>query len=60
MLDLQEMRTEYIQATLDETTVPIEPFTLFETWFAQAVGTEVKDPNSMILATSSKDSIYTR
>ncbi len=57
MLDLQEMRTEYIQATLDETTVPIEPFTLFETWFAQAVGTGVKDPNSMILATSSKDNI---
>ena len=57
MLDLQEMRTEYIQATLDESTVPIEPFTLFETWFAQAVQTVVKDPNSMILATSSKDNI---
>ncbi len=57
MLDLQEMRTEYIQATLDESTVPIDPFTLFEIWFAQAVKTEVKDPNSMILATSSKDNI---
>ncbi|GIT97478.1 pyridoxamine 5'-phosphate oxidase [Sulfurovum sp. TSL1] len=57
MLDLQEMRTEYIQATLDESSVPIDPFTLFEIWFAQAVKTEVKDPNSMILATSSKDNI---
>ncbi|MDM5263597.1 pyridoxamine 5'-phosphate oxidase [Sulfurovum sp. XTW-4] len=57
MLDLQEMRTEYIQATLDESTVPEDPFILFETWFAQAVETEVKDPNSMILATSSKENI---
>jgi len=57
MLDLQEMRTEYIQATLDESTVPTDPFLLFEIWFAQAVETQVKDPNSMILATSSKDNI---
>ena len=57
MLDLQDMRSEYIQATLDESTVPIEPFTLFEAWFSQAVETQIKDPNSMILATSSKDNI---
>lgn len=57
MLDLQEMRTDYRKATLDEGTVPIEPFTLFETWFSQAVESQVKDPNSMILATSSKDNI---
>jgi pyridoxamine 5'-phosphate oxidase len=57
MLDLQEMRTEYIQATLDESTVPTDPFLLFEIWFAQAVETQVKDPNSMVLATSSKDNI---
>ncbi|HEY9189925.1 MAG TPA: pyridoxamine 5'-phosphate oxidase [Sulfurovum sp.] len=57
MLDLQEMRTEYRQATLDESTVPTDPFILFETWFSQAVETKVKDPNSMILATSSKENI---
>lgn len=57
MLDLQEMRTEYKQATLDESTVPTDPFILFETWFSQAVETQVKDPNSMILATSSKENI---
>ena len=57
MLDLQDMRTEYIQATLDESTVPTDPFLLFEIWFAQAVETQVKDPNSKILATSSKDNI---
>ncbi len=57
MLDLQEMRTEYRKATLDESSVPTEPFTLFEIWFSQAVATEVKDPNTMILATSSKENI---
>ena len=57
MLDLQEMRTEYRKATLDESSVPAEPFTLFEIWFSQAVATEVKDPNTMILATSSKENI---
>lgn len=57
MLDLQEMRTEYIKASLDESTVPLEPFSLFETWFSQAVNAQIKDPNTMILATSSKESI---
>ncbi len=33
MLDLQEMRTEYKRSSLDESTVPIEPFTLFENGF---------------------------
>jgi len=57
MLDLQEMRTEYIQATLDESTVPTDPFILFETWFSKAVQAEVKDTNSMILAKRKKENI---
>lgn len=57
MLDLQEMRTEYKKASLDENTVPKDPFSLFETWFSQAVDAKIKDPNSMILATSSKENI---
>lgn len=57
MLDLQEMRTEYQKASLDESTVPSEPFSLFETWFSQAVDARIKDPNTMILATSSKENI---
>jgi len=57
MLDLQEMRTDYKKATLDEKSVPHEPFTLFETWFSQAVESQVKDPNTMLLATSSKENI---
>ncbi|MBT8349123.1 MAG: pyridoxamine 5'-phosphate oxidase [Sulfurovum sp.] len=57
MLDLQEMRTEYKKATLDENTVPDEPFSLFETWFAQAIDAKIKDANTMILATSSDNNI---
>ena len=57
MLDLQGMRTEYKKATLDEKSVPHEPFTLFETWFSQAVESQVKDPNTMLLATSSRENI---
>ena len=57
MLDLQEMRTEYKKETLDENTVPEEPFTLFETWFSQAVDAQIKDANTMILATSSENNI---
>ena len=57
MLDLQEMRTEYIKATLDEKSVPADPFDLFETWFSQAVESQVKDPNTMLLATSSKENM---
>lgn len=57
MLDLQEMRTEYKKATLDEKSVPAEPFGLFETWFSQAVESQLKDPNTMLLATSSKENI---
>jgi len=57
MLDLQDMRTEYKKATLDESTVPSEPFSLFETWFSQAVDIQIKDANTMLLATSSKENI---
>ena len=57
MLDLQEMRTDYKKASLDENSVPIEPFELFETWFSQAQDAQIKDPNTMILATSSKENM---
>jgi pyridoxamine 5'-phosphate oxidase len=57
MLDLQEMRTDYKKASLDENSVPQEPFELFETWFNQAKEAKVKDPNTMVLATTSKDNI---
>ncbi len=55
MLDLQDMRTEYKKATLDESSVPADPLVLFEQWFKEAVDSQIIDPNTMILATSGKD-----
>ncbi len=51
------MRTDYKKASLDKSSVPVEPFELFETWFSQAQDAQIKDPNTMILATSSKENI---
>ncbi len=52
MLDLQDMRTDYMKGSLDESTVPASAFMLFEQWFGEAVNSKLKDPNTMILATS--------
>ncbi|MCD6654257.1 MAG: pyridoxamine 5'-phosphate oxidase [Sulfurovum sp.] len=57
MLDLQDMRTEYKKATLDESSVPADPLVLFEQWFKEAVDSQIVDPNTMILATSGSDNI---
>lgn len=55
MLDLQDMRTDYMKGTLDETTVPADPYLLFEQWFSEAVNSELKDPNTMLLATTGEN-----
>ncbi|UFH58477.1 pyridoxamine 5'-phosphate oxidase [Sulfurovum mangrovi] len=52
MLDLQDMRTDYMRGKLDESTVPSDPYLLFEQWFSEAVNSEIKDPNTMLLATT--------
>ncbi len=52
MLDLQDMRTDYIKGALDESSVPSDPYLLFEQWFSEAVNSRLKDPNTMLLATS--------
>ncbi len=57
MLDLQHMRKEYKQSELDESSVEKSPFVQFEKWFGEAQKSEVLEPNSMILATSSADNI---
>lgn len=57
MLDLQEMRREYKRDALDEQSVHKSPFLQFEKWFEDAKNAQVMEPNTMILATSSKESI---
>ena len=38
-------------------TPPEDPFGLFESWMADAVRSEVNDPNAMALATADKDAL---
>ena len=39
-----------------ESAIPVtDPYTLFETWFAEAQASEPNDPNAMALATSTPD-----
>lgn len=57
MLDLQHMRREYKQSELDESSVEKSPFVQFEKWFGEAQKSQLLEPNSMILATSSADNI---
>jgi pyridoxamine 5'-phosphate oxidase len=57
MLDLQDMRRNYIKATLDEGSVDQNPFVQFETWFCEAKNALIAEPNAMVLATASSDNV---
>ena len=50
---LAHMRRNYTRDGLLEEQSPLEPFALFEQWFADAVATELPpvEPNAMMLAT---------
>ena len=54
---LADMRRDYTRDGLSETQAPLEPFALFEQWFAEAVKTEQVpvEPNAMTLATVDAD-----
>ena len=50
---LADMRRDYTRDGLSEAQAPLEPFPLFQQWFAEAVKTEQLpvEPNAMTLAT---------
>jgi pyridoxamine 5'-phosphate oxidase len=49
------LRTDYGQATLDETEVAADPLDQFTRWFDEALKAEVNEPNAMSLATVGAD-----
>lgn len=49
------MRQEYKRAELSEESVHKNPFLQFEEWFKDAQNSEVLEPNSMVLATTSSN-----
>lgn len=55
MLNLADLREEYMRAGLDEGDVKADPFAQFELWFAEAVKAALPLPNAMTLSTVSAD-----
>lgn len=51
MADPADLRRDYEQGQLDETTAGEDPFALFALWFSEAVANELVEPNAMTLAT---------
>lgn len=50
-MNLADLRQEYRQATLDESTIDANPFVQFEKWMSEAMKAELLEPNAMTLAT---------
>ena len=55
MTTIADLRREYVQNGLSESTAGDDPIALFRDWFAQALVAELAEPNAMSLATVSAD-----
>lgn len=55
MLDITQMRKEYMEKGLDRKDLEDNPFKQFELWFNQAIEVDLREPNAMVLATTGKD-----
>ena len=53
--NLADLRLNYEKGSLDEATLPDDPFGLFRLWLDDAVAASVLEPNAMTLATVSAD-----
>ena len=54
-MKIADLRTEYMRETLDESGVAADPYRQFERWFAEAVKSQLHEPNAMTLATIDPD-----
>lgn len=54
-MDLSELRQSYTKGSFSEEDLLATPFEQFEKWFAQAMDSQLEEPNAMCLATVSKD-----
>ncbi len=55
MLDITQMRKEYMDKGLNKEDLDANPIKQFETWFNQAIEVNLREPNAMILATTGTD-----
>lgn len=53
--DFKDMREQYGEELLDEKSVSINPFELFDNWFHSVKSSNIKEPNAMILSTSDEN-----
>ena len=53
--DIQNIRNEYLAASLSESNVNADPIKQFEKWFNEALKAEVQEPTAMTLATATYD-----
>ncbi len=51
-MDIASIRSEYLRASLDESSVATDPFVQFRHWFDEALRAELPVANAMTLATS--------
>lgn len=57
MLNVADLRVDYKLKSLDTKDVFEDPIQQFKVWFEEALQSEVREPNAMILATADKDAI---
>lgn len=55
MINITQMRKQYIEKGLNEKDLDQNPFKQFELWFNQAIDAQLREPNAMVLATTGKD-----
>src|ERR1700750_2475658 len=53
--DIQNIRSEYLAASLSETDTNTDPIKQFDKWFNEALKAEVAEPTAMTLATATTD-----
>ena len=51
-MDLNDLRQEYSERSLDVESVDPNPFKQFESWFGEATAAGVIEPNAMVVATA--------
>lgn len=54
---IADLRQEYTAQSLLESEIAADPIDQFEKWWQQAVASEIKEPNAMVLATASADGV---
>jgi pyridoxamine 5'-phosphate oxidase len=57
MRDLGKLREEYAAAGLSETAAPDAPWELFAGWLDDAVASGLHEPNAMVVATATPESV---